>query len=118
MPFTSKLKNIGLGELLSAVFYGVVGILFLALLPFTNYAPHLGLTGILGLVAAFGIVTKRFWGIWLVVGYFFVATVFSLVTLYYTVGTNLLVSLGMAVYAVLTWVFTVYIVKNRKKFEA
>ena len=111
------MRTMGLGFLSSVVFYVVVGILFLVLLPFISYPPHIGLTGILSIITAYGLFSKRYWSIWLVVALFFVSTVFSLFTLYYTVGTDWLVSLGMIAYAVLSWLFTGYLLNNRKKLE-
>lgn len=108
----------GLGPLLCVAFYGIIGILFFVLLPFNNYPPHVGLTGILSLITAYGLFTKRFWAPWLVAALVFVATAFSLVTLYFTLISDLLVSFILIVYAVLSWLFTIYILNDRKKFEA
>jgi hypothetical protein len=117
VSFATRLKTMGLGSLLSVAFYGIIGILFFLLLPFNNYPPHLGLTGILSLITAYGLFMKRFWAPWLVAAFVFVATTFSLVTLYFTLTSDLLVSLGLIVYVILTWLFTIYILNDRKKFE-
>jgi len=101
-----------------AVFYGAVGIVLLALLPFSNFPPHVGLTGILSLINAYGIFKKRFWAPWLVVALFFVATTFSLYTLYYIVFSNWIVGISMIAYAILTWVFTAYTLLKRQVPEA
>jgi hypothetical protein len=108
----------GLGPQLACVFYAVIGVVFLVLLPFNDYPPHIGLTGILSLITAYGLFQKRFWSVWLVAALFFVANVFSLVTLYFTLSTDLLFSLGLIAYLVLSWFFTVYILNDRKKFGA
>ena len=117
MSFTSKLKTVGIPTLAPTIFYGAVGIIFLALLPFANFPPHIGLNGIISLVTAYGIFKKRFWAIWLVVALFAVATVFSLYTLYVIAFTNVVVGVSMIVYAILTWVVTLYIVLQRKSTE-
>jgi hypothetical protein len=110
----SRFKNASIGTLAPVAFYGVAGILFLVLLPLANYPPHLGLTGIMSLIAAYGLFTKRTWAKWLVVALFFVATTISLYTLYFVLLSNWLVSLGLLVYAVLTWYFTYYTVATGK----
>jgi hypothetical protein len=118
MSFASKLKTADARTLASTIFYGAVGVIFIVLLPFANFPPHIGLTGILSLVTAYGIFKKRFWALWLVVALFVVATTFSLYTLYVIAFTNVIVGVSMIVYAVLTWLFTLYIVLKRKPTEA
>ena len=118
MSFASKLKTADVRVLAPVVFYGAVGAIFLALLPFANFPPHIGLTGILSFVTAYGILKKRFWALWLVFALLAVATTLSLYTLYVIAFTNWIVGMSMIVYAVLTWLFTLYIVLKRKKTEA
>jgi uncharacterized membrane protein len=118
VPFEFKPKTVDIKTVAPAAFYGAVGVLLLALLPFANFPPHIGLTGILSLITAYGLFTKRFWATWLVVALFFVATTFSLYTLYYIAFSNWIVSIGMIAYAVLTWVFTAYTLQKRKPSEA
>ena len=118
MSFMSKLKTVGIKTLAPAVFYGVVGIIFLTLLPLANFPPHIALTGILSIVTAYGILKKRFWALWLVVAVFAVATTLSLYTLSIVGFTNWIVGTSMIVYAVLTWLVTLYIVLKRKPSEA
>ena len=117
MSFASKLKTAGFKTLAPAVFYGAVGMIFLVLLPFANFPPHVGLTGILSIVTAYGILKKRFWALWLVVAVFAVATTFSLYTLSIVWFNNWIVGASMIVYAVLTWLVTFYIVLRRKQSE-
>ena len=117
MSFRSKLKTADVRTLAPVAFYGAVGIIFLALLPFANFPPHVGLTGILSLATAYGIFKKSFWATWLVVALFAVATTISLYTLYVIAFTNWVVGISMIVYAVLTWLFTLYIVLKRKQTE-
>jgi SNF family Na+-dependent transporter len=118
VPFGFKPKTVNIKTLAPVAFYGAVGVLFLALLPFANFPPHVGLTGILSLITAYGLFTKRSWATWLVVALFFVATIFSLYTLYYIAFSNWVVGIGMIAYAVLTWVFTAYTLLKRKPSEA
>ena len=118
MSFASKLKTADARTLAPVAFYGAVGIVFLVLLPLANFPPHIGLTGILSLVTAYGILKKRFWALWLVVALLAVATTISLYTLYVFAFTNVIVGVSMIVYAVLTWAFTLYIVLKRKPTEA
>jgi len=109
MPVKSKLKTVktlSITTLAPIAFYGLVGVLFLVLLPFANFPPHIALTGIMSLIAAYGLFTKRSWAKWLVVALFFVATTISLYTLYYGIFSNWIVSASMIAYVVLTWVFT------------
>jgi hypothetical protein len=118
VSFRSKLKTADVRTLVPVAFYGAVGIIFLAFLPFANFPPHVGLTGILSLVTAYGIFKKSFWAVWLVGALFAVATTISLYTLYVVQFSNWLVGISMVAYAVLTWIFTVYILLKRKAPEA
>jgi hypothetical protein len=118
VSFRSKLKTADVRTLATAAFYGAVGIILLALLPFANFPPHIGLTGILSLVTAYGIFKKSFWAVWLVGALFAVATTISLYTLYVVQFSNWLVGISMVAYAVLTWIFTAYILLKRKASEA
>jgi ABC-type glycerol-3-phosphate transport system permease component len=114
VSFVSKLKTVGAQTLAPVAFYGAVGIIFLVLLPIASFPPHIGLTGILYLITAYGILTKRAWALWLVGVLFAVATTISLYTLYVIAFTNLIVSASMIVYAVLTWTFTIHMILKRK----
>jgi hypothetical protein len=118
VSFRSKLRTADARTLATAAFYGAVGIIFLALLPFANFPPHVGLTGILSLVTAYGIFQKSFWATWLVGALFAVATTISLCTLYVVQFSNWLVGISMVAYAVLTWIVTAYILLKRKTTEA
>jgi SNF family Na+-dependent transporter len=115
VSFGAKLKTANIRTLAPVAFYGAVGILFLILLPFANFPPHIGLTGILSLITAYGLFKKRFWATWLVVALLFVATIFSLYTLYYVMFSNWIVGIAMIAYAVLTWAFTAYILSKRSE---
>jgi SNF family Na+-dependent transporter len=106
----SQLKNLNIGTLAPSIFYAATGIIFFILLPIASYPPHIGLTGVMSLITAYGLYTKRRWAKWLVGALFFVATTISLYTVYFTLLTNVLVSLGLIVYAVFTWYFTYYLI--------
>ena len=118
MQLASKLKNLSTGSLATIAFYGIAGIVFLALLPFSGFPPHVALLGIVSVAAAYGLLMKRKWANWIVAVLFFVATTFSIYTLYYVIATDALATASMAVYAVLTWIFTLYVVKTQKSQEA
>jgi len=118
VSFTSKLKTAEVKALAPVAFYGAVGIILLALLPFSNFPPHIGLTGTLSIVTAYGIFKKRFWAFWLVLALSAVATTISVYTLYVIAFTNWIVAISMIAYAVLTWLVTLYILLKRKPQEA
>lgn len=112
MPAKSKLrftKKLSVKALAPVLFYSVVGVLFLVLLPFSSYPPHIALTGIMNLITAYTIFTKRSWAKWLIAALFFVATTISLYTLYYVITSNWLVSVSLIAYAVFTWIFTAHL---------
>jgi len=120
MPDASKfkaLKRLNLAALAPTVFHSIVGVLFLVLLPFANYPPHIALTGIMYLITAYGIFTKRSWTKWLVATLFVVATAFSLYTLYYVITSNWIVSISLIAYAVFTWIFTVRLLLKSTALE-
>jgi hypothetical protein len=118
VSFGAKLKTANIKTLAPVAFYGAVGVILLILLPLANFPPHIGLTGILSLITAYGLFKKRFWATWLVAALFFVATTFSLYTLYYVLFRNWIVGISLIAYAVLTWVFTAYTLSKRKPSEA
>jgi len=120
VPLASQLKamkTMDVRTLAPIVFYAAVGILFLVLLPFANFPPHIALTGITSLITAYGLFGKRFWAKWLVVAMFFVATTLSLSIVYYILFTNWVVDIIIIAYAVLTWIFTAFILLKEKPSE-
>ena len=117
MSLASKLKMENMETIAPVAFYGLVGIIFLIMLPLSGFPPHIGLMGVSSLIAAYGLFKKRFWAIWLVVALFFVATTFTLYTLYYILVIDALATAGMIVYAVLTVIFTAYVISKRKPEE-
>jgi hypothetical protein len=118
VSFASKLKTAEFKELAPAIFYGAVGVILIVLLPLANFPPHIGLTGALSIVTAYGILKKRFWALWLIVALLAVATTIALYTLSITGFSNWITGLSMIAYAVLTWLVTLYIVLKRKFAEA
>ncbi len=102
-------RNMPTGTLASIVFYIITGIILLILLPLSNYPPHLGLTGVLSIIAGYVLLTKRAWARWLVAALFFVITTMTLYTVAVILFSNVIVTLVMLVYAILTWYFTYYV---------
>ncbi len=117
MALASRLRMLGVGPLATIAFYGIAGIVFLVLLPFSGFPPHVALLGIVSVVAAYGLFMNRKWANWLVAVLFFVATTFSLYTLYFVVVTDAVATAGMVVYVVLTWIFTIYIFRTHRSRE-
>jgi hypothetical protein len=103
-----NLKNTPTGMLASLAFYAATGIILLVLLPLSNYPPHLALTGIVSLITAYTLYMKWPWAKWLIAALFFVVTTMALYTVFFVIFTNVLVSIAMLAYAVLTWYFTYY----------
>ena len=114
MSLVTKLKTFKPFKLAGLVFYAATGIILLAFLPSTGYPPHLGFLGILSLITAYSLFLKRFWAQWLVGVVFIVNTAFSLDILFSIGFSNVLIALSMLAYAIFTWVFTAYLLLNRK----
>ncbi|MCW4044164.1 MAG: hypothetical protein NWE94_01435 [Candidatus Bathyarchaeota archaeon] len=106
MPLKSKLKTANIEALAPTAFYATAGTLLLVSLPFANYPPHIALTGIISLITAYCLFTKKTLTKWLITTLFFAATTLSLCTLAYVIFTNWLISATMIAYATLTWIFT------------
>jgi uncharacterized membrane protein (DUF2068 family) len=102
------------GMFATSVFYAVVGIVFLVLLPMSGFAPHIGLLGIISLVTAYGFFRKRVWSFWLVVILFISATTFAVFVIYDVMANELFTSLVMVAFLILTWIFTGYAILKRK----
>lgn len=111
----SGFKSLNRIELASLAFYIVSGIILLVYLPLTGYAPQLGLLGILSLVVAYSIVTKCGWAPYAIFILLVGASTFSIYTLVSAGFSNALLAVSMIVYAVLTWVFAVYLLLIRRK---
>ncbi|MGF3522209.1 MAG: hypothetical protein ACQXXJ_03830 [Candidatus Bathyarchaeia archaeon] len=114
LNLASKLKNEKPLTLASIAFYGLAGLILLIMLPLSNYPPHIGLLGVTSLIAAYGLIKKRFWASWLVAVLFFVVTASVVYTLYYIIGVDVLATVAMGAYLVLTWIFTAYTLSKRK----
>jgi hypothetical protein len=118
MSLRSKLNIESRGMMATLVFYAVVGVIFLALLPLTSFAPHLGIIGIFSLIVAYGVFAKRNWTIWFIVVLFFVATTFSAYMLYYYLQSDYVLSIAVIAYLVLTWIATAYVASKRGSLES
>jgi SNF family Na+-dependent transporter len=117
MSIASRLKIESRGMFATSIFYAVVGIIFLTLLPLTGFPPHIAIMGIFSLVTAYGIFQKRKWALWLVVIMFFVASAFSLYMMYYYITRDYIVGLSTTAYLILTWIFTIYAASKRGTLE-
>jgi hypothetical protein len=118
MSIRSRVSIESKGMFATAIFYLAVGIIFLALLPMTDFAPHLAIIGIFSLIVAYGVFEKRNWTIWLIIMLFLVASTFSAYMLYYYLSNDYLLSVGMLAYLILTWVSTAYIALKRESLES
>jgi hypothetical protein len=114
VSLSTKLKTQKPLQLASLAFFAVTGIILLACLPLTGYPPHVGFLGILSLITAYSLLTKRAWALWLVAILLITITAFTLITLAASGFSNILVALSMLGYAILTWVFTTYLLLKRK----
>jgi len=119
MGLKAKLKTENIGVLLTAIFYGVAGIVCFAVLAITSEYRliHVALMGIISLATAYGLFRRRRWALWSVFVLFFMNMTFTLSMLYYTLGSDVLLDSAMVIYLILTWVATVYLAVRRKKLE-
>lgn len=108
MSVRSALKKASVETTASVIFYAAVGIVFLVVLPFVNFPPHIGMTGMMSIVAAYGLLTKRAWAPWLVVALFLVALTITAFTLFFSMFVNWPVNLGLIVYVILSFYFMYY----------
>lgn len=109
MSLRSKLEIESIGMFSAFTFYAIAGILCLAILAMVDFRlVHIGVIGVLNLMAAYGLFRNRNWAIWVVIALFFIATTFSLSMLYYTFRENLLRDAILIVHLFLTWAFTIY----------
>jgi len=115
VSLASKLKSFNRIELGSLAFYVISGIILLVYLPLTGYAPQLGLLGILSIIVVYSLFTKRAWAPWLIFILFVGASTFSLYTLVAAGFSNALLGVSMITYAVLTWIFTIYLLLIRRR---
>jgi len=115
VSIASRLKSLKRFELASLAFYVISGLVLLVFLPLTGFAPQLGLLGIISLIVAYGLFTKRAWTPYLLFVLLLAATTFSLYTLFSIGFSYVLIATSMIVYAVLMWVFAIYIFFLRRK---
>lgn len=109
MAFASIFRMENLGRLAAFTFYAVVGVIcFVVLAIGDSRLIHVGVIGILNLITAYGLLKKRIWVVWTIIVLFFITTVFSSFTLYYSFERDLFLNLIMIVYLVLGWLFTAY----------
>lgn len=114
MPLKSMFKIESKGAIAASAFYLIVGIICFVILATNLSFIHVGIIGILSLLAAYGFVKERVWTLWIVVIIFFVATAFSVSMLYYYFGRAILLDFSMIIYLILTWVFTAYAIAKRR----
>lgn len=105
------------GMLLTSIFFIAAGIISLAILPLTLYPPHLAIIGILSLITAYGLLTKRSWSLYSVVILFLMATTLALYTLYYLFAEDVIVNTTIIAYLILTWIATGHVAARRTKLE-
>jgi uncharacterized membrane protein (DUF2068 family) len=92
MSLRSKLTTENIGRYSTFVFYAAVGIISLIVYSVALFPPQLGLIGILSLITAYGLFTKRAWSIWFVFILLFTATAFSAYMLYLSIKRKTLES--------------------------
>lgn len=113
MSLTSKIKIVSF-NIAASTFYAIVGITCLAALAVIDFRlVHIGVIGILSLVAAYGLFKNKGWSIWAVIPLFFISTTFAIYTLYRTLQKNPIYDLILSVYLLLTWIFTVYTITRK-----
>jgi len=122
MKLKLKLKVEKPVVLLFSIFYAIVGILFLSI--FVIYSLrflHLGIIGVLSLIAAYGVFRMEKWAIWLIVALFFLGNTVGIITLALTsrwpAEFGLLLQLPLIIYLIITWVISIYVVAKREEFE-
>lgn len=119
MSLKSKLGMEDMGLFAAFAFYGVVGILCFAALAIVDFRlVHIGIIGILSLATAYGLSRNRVWALWSVIVLFFMATTFSLYSLYFFWGEFPLLDATMIAYLILSWVFTIYVAARRRTLES
>lgn len=97
----------------ASIFYTITGLVCLAVLAMDYRLIHIALIGIFSLASAFCLYKRKRFALWCILPLFFTSTSFSASMLYYTVGGYIFLSVVMAVYLILTWIFTFYSVAKR-----
>lgn len=118
MPFGSRLEFDSKGMYAAFIFYLVVGVITLVLLPMANYPPHIGIISVFNLAIAYGLFRKRAWIIWFIVILFFVTTTFSAFMIYNVLARDYILGTSFVVYLILTWIFAAYVATSRRMLES
>ncbi len=114
MSIINRFKKMNSIQQASLAFYAVSGILLLVFLPLTGFPPHLGFLGILSLITAYSMFTKRVWTLWLVGILLVTNSAFGFFTLYSAGFSNILLALAMIAFVALTWVISIYLFQRRR----
>jgi len=104
--------------LASAVNFAILGIYGLGLF-------HVALVAVSSLIAAFGVYRLQSWSLWFVVGLFFIATTYGVLTLNISLESyaaspdisGLSAILAWVIYLLLTWIATIYVSVKRKNLR-
>ncbi len=125
MALKSKFKVENPVAFLFSVFYIVAGVVELGYL-ITESAraapPHIGVLGLLSLIAAYGLFKMRKWSVLLVTALFFLGITFGAITLYnsailQTFEGALQFHTALIAYMIMLFIAFVYVVATRKEFE-
>ncbi len=114
MTMTAHLKNMNSAQRSALGFFAVTGIILLAALPLSSYPPHLGFLGIVSLITAYSIFTKRPWANWLIFILVITNSAFGLYTFSAVGFSNIIVAATSLAYTVLTWMVTILLLLKRK----
>ena len=116
MSLRSKIKFENIGMYTALIFYALVGVICLFVLTIIDFRLiHIGLLGILSLITAYGLFMKRRWTIWVLVALFLIAMAFSTYTIYSALSKDVILSIVVLFYLLLSCFLTVYTLSNRHK---
>ena len=115
MFLATSLKRLNRKDLATVAFYGISGLLLLIALPFSAYAPHLAFIGIISVITAYSLLTKRGWALWLVGVLLVINSVFSLYTLLSVGFSNIIVALSMVGLLAFTWIASIYLLVLKRR---
>ena len=118
MSLRSKIKFENIGMFTAFTFNVLVGVICMAVLTIIDFRLiHIGLLGILSLITAYGLFMKRKWTLWVLVALFSIAMTFSTYTLYSALGKDVILSIVVLFYLLLSCILTVYTISNRQKLN-